>query len=95
MAQLFQFPQDLIGTWTLVGFESHDVDTNYTTHPFGENIMGFIIYTHDGFMSAQLMNPSLGSGEKPKDGLAQSMGQFLAYSGLLRYPTWHPRTKTR
>lgn len=81
MAQLSQFPQDLIGTWTLVGFESHDVDTNYTTHPFGENIMGFIIYTHDGFMSAQLMNPLLGSGEKPKDDLAQSMGQFLAYSG--------------
>lgn len=56
MAQ--RFPQDLIGTWTLVGFESHDVNTNHTIYPFGGMAIGLIIYTNDGFMSAQLMNPS-------------------------------------
>lgn len=81
MAQVSQFPQDLIGTWTLVRFESHDVDTSHTIYPFGEKAKGFIIYTSDGFMSAQLMNPSLGSDGKSQDDFAQSMGQFLAYSG--------------
>lgn len=81
MTQVSQFPQDLIGTWTLVAFESHDVDTNHTIYPFGEQAIGFIIYTNDGFMSAQLMNPSLRSDEESQDDFAESMGQFLAYSG--------------
>lgn len=81
MTQVSQSPQDLIGTWTLVGFESHDVDTNHTIYPFGEKISELIIYTNDGLMSAQLMNSQSDSDEKPKDDLAQSIGQFLAYSG--------------
>ena len=79
MAQ--RFPQDLIGTWTLVGFESHDVNTNHTIYPFGGKAKGLIIYTNDGFMSAQLMNPSSEAHKNLKDDLAHSIGQFLAYSG--------------
>lgn len=64
-----------------MGFESHDVDTNHTIYPFGEKISELTIYTNDGLMSAQLMNSQSDSNEKPKDDLAQSIGQFLAYSG--------------
>lgn len=50
--------EQLVGTWKLVSTE--DVLTDGTRRPYpdaGPNGKGFLIYTADGHMCAQLMNP--------------------------------------
>lgn len=44
----------LIGTWTLHSYIETNVDTGEKSYPMGESPSGFIIYTADGYMSAQM-----------------------------------------
>ena len=44
----------LIGAWKLVSYIEKPLDGSAPTYPFGEDAQGIIMYTHDGFMSAQL-----------------------------------------
>ena len=46
---------NLIGAWTLVSFESRSLDGSSVIYPFGPDAQGIIMYTPDGYMSAQLM----------------------------------------
>jgi hypothetical protein len=47
--------QSVIGTWRLVAWEAH---TNGTvTRPFGDNPVGYITYTADGYVFVQIMRP--------------------------------------
>jgi hypothetical protein len=46
----------LIGVWTLVSYTDEQKGRQHT-HPFGPKPEGFLIYTADGFVSAQLMKP--------------------------------------
>ena len=50
------FASRLIGVWTLVSYTDEQPDGE-DTHPFGPEPQGFLIYTADGFVSAQLMRP--------------------------------------
>lgn len=43
----------LVGTWRLVSFEVRDEDGG-VTHPFGRSAAGFLTYTANGYMAAQL-----------------------------------------
>ena len=45
----------LIGAWKLVSFVQKPVNGSAPNHPMGENPVGLIMYTSDGYMSAQLM----------------------------------------
>jgi len=46
----------LVGVWLLVTYiDEHEGSED--TQPFGPNPQGFLIYTVDGFVSAQLMKP--------------------------------------
>jgi len=47
----------LIGAWMLVSYEERPVDGSAPFHPMGTNPKGIIMYTPDGFMSAQLAKP--------------------------------------
>jgi len=47
----------LIGAWKLVSYVETPVDGSEPFHPFGETPQGIILYTPDGFMSAQLCRP--------------------------------------
>jgi hypothetical protein len=47
----------LIGAWELVDFAVRDMATNAEHCPWGENPLGLILYTHDGYVSAQLQRP--------------------------------------
>jgi hypothetical protein len=47
----------LIGAWELVDFVVRDMATNAEDCPWGENPLGLILYTHDGYVSAQLQRP--------------------------------------
>jgi hypothetical protein len=46
----------LVGVWSLVSYTDERADQE-DTHPFGADPRGFLIYTADGFVSAQLMKP--------------------------------------
>jgi len=77
----------LIGAWTLVSYVEKPVDGSAPFHPFGEVPKGIIMYTPDGFMSAQLCRPDrtpFASGDwfdgTPKEYEAEA-STYIAYSG--------------
>ena len=79
--------QQLIGTWRLVSYADRDVDSGEETHPMGEHPLGYIIYTPDGFMSAQLSTANRPRfqhndpyGGTP-DEYAEAASTYFAYSG--------------
>ncbi len=43
-----------VGTWLLLSCENRDEEGN-VTYPFGEDAIGYIVYSEDGYMSATLM----------------------------------------
>jgi Lipocalin-like domain len=47
----------LIGAWKLHSYVEIPVDGSEPFYPMGETPMGIIMYTPDGYMSAQLMKP--------------------------------------
>jgi hypothetical protein len=49
--------EQLIGAWKLVSYIAKPVDGSEQYYPMSEKPMGIIMYTPDGFMSAQLMHP--------------------------------------
>ena len=46
--------EQLIGAWKLVSYVATPTDGSPPLYPMGENPMGIILYTADGYMSAQL-----------------------------------------
>jgi hypothetical protein len=77
----------LIGAWELVSYVEKPVDGSAPSYPLGENAQGLIMYTPDGYMSAQLMRPDrrpFASGDW-FDGTAEEYRQeastYIAYSG--------------
>ncbi len=77
----------LIGSWKLLSYEERPVDGSPSFYPMSENPMGIIMYTPDGYMSAQLMRPdrkNFVSGDW-FDGTdaeyKQEASTYIAYSG--------------
>jgi hypothetical protein len=77
----------IIGAWTLESYESFGLDGLDVRHPLGVDAKGIIMYTADGYMSAQIMrqdrplfrNDDLAGDDK--DELAAAASGYLAYSG--------------
>lgn len=77
----------IIGAWTLITYESTAVDGTSLTYPLGSDARGIIMYTADGYMSAQIMR----SGRKRFAGadahaateaeLAWAAEGYLSYAG--------------
>ena len=53
--------EQLIGAWRLVSYIESPVDGSPKRFPMGEKALGIIMYTPDGYMSAQLMTPEEGT----------------------------------
>jgi hypothetical protein len=77
----------LIGAWKLVSYEEKPVDGSPSFHPMSEQPMGIIMYTPDGYMSAQLSKPDrkpFASGDWFK-GTPEEYGReattYIAYTG--------------
>ena len=77
----------LIGAWKLVSYVEKPVDRSAPIYPFGEDAQGIIMYTHDGFMSAQLSRrnrASFASDDwykgKPEE-FAAAASSYFAYTG--------------
>ena len=49
--------EQLIGAWVLISCVERDIETGIESFPLGERPLGLILYTPDGYMSAQLQCP--------------------------------------
>ena len=77
----------LVGTWTLVSYTERSLPDGPVTYPHGPDALGLIMYTPDGYMSAQIMtrsrpcyNRPVASGGTAEESAAAATG-YLAYSG--------------
>lgn len=79
--------QKLIGAWKLesyVAYPTPNSSTQRLTYPMTKNVTGFIMYTPDGYMSAQMLIPGQqsfkrGEGEEPQ--WAEAGKRCFAYCG--------------
>src|SRR3954467_13671493 len=77
----------LIGAWKLVSYVEEPVDGSAPLHPLGERPLGIIMYTPDGYMSAQLSKPDrppFASGDWFKgtdEDFKQEASTYIAYTG--------------
>lgn len=89
----------LIGSWQLVSYSTRNAD-DQVRYPLGTDAQGLIIYTPDGYMSAQIMSVGRAPydsqrvhGGTPAERDAAAAG-YLAYSGPFRVDeaesiVWH------
>lgn len=77
----------LVGAWKLVSYVEKPVDGSAPFYPFGQHPKGIIMYTPDGFMSAQLCRPdrkNFTSGDwfkgTPEEYEAEA-SSYIAYTG--------------
>ncbi|MDT5245293.1 MAG: hypothetical protein QOD36_2669 [Mycobacterium sp.] len=77
----------VLGTWELVSYIAQDNHGGPITYPLGPDALGLIMYTADGYMSAQIMRPHRPAFDRPEsDGgtpeqAAAAAAGYLAYSG--------------
>lgn len=79
--------QKLIGAWKLesyIAYPTPQSPVQRPTYPMTRNVTGFIMYTPDGYMSAQMLIPGQhsfkrGEGEEPQ--WAEAGKRFFAYCG--------------
>jgi Lipocalin-like domain len=65
----------LVGGWRLVDYTVTDAEGGEVDRPLGANLLGTILYTPDGYMSAQLARPGpYADDQKP-------VAYAIAYSG--------------
>ncbi len=79
--------EQLIGAWKLVSYVEEAVDGSGSFRPLGENPKGIIMYTPDGYMSAQLSKadrPDFASGDwfnGTTEDYKNEATSYIAYSG--------------
>lgn len=77
----------LIGAWELVDVIEEPVDGSAARRPMGERPLGLILYTPDGYMSAQIMHrdhvvtASAGAHGRTAEDYAREARTYFAYSG--------------
>ena len=79
-----------VGTWKLLSWEVKQPDGT-VQYPYGKNVVGYLIYTADGYMSAEIMDPDRQQGD-PAFPLEPAAAQTLpdadrarAYTTYLSY----------
>ena len=86
----------LIGAWKLVSYVEKPVDGSAPFYPMSERPLGIIMYTPDGYMSAQLSKPdrpAFVSGDWFKgtdDDYKQEASTYIAYTGESPLPNHQP-----
>jgi hypothetical protein len=77
----------VLGTWELVSYTAQDKHGGPVAYPLGPDALGVIMYTADGYMSAQLMRRDRPAFDRPEpDGGTPEQAEaaaagYLAYSG--------------
>jgi len=76
----------LVGTWKMVSYEVK-FDNGEITYPLGQDALGYLNYTEEGYMSVNIMTanrPSFVSEDLTQASVAEKLAAFetfLAYSG--------------
>jgi hypothetical protein len=79
--------EKILGTWRLVSYVEQDDRGGPVTFPLGRDAVGLIMYTTDGYMSAQLMRSGRHDYDQSDIGggtiqqAAAAAEGYLAYSG--------------
>jgi hypothetical protein len=76
---------NLIGAWTLESYQSIATDGSDVTYPLGVDARGIIMYTPDGYMSAQIMRAGRTPFDRDDPHLAQDNELAAAAAGYLSY----------
>jgi Lipocalin-like domain len=72
----------ILGGWELVSFISQNTDNGAVTYPLGRRACGLLMYTEDGFMSAQLTRGRQGGVNDPgSETVDSSLSGYVAYGG--------------
>lgn len=89
-------PEDLIGTWEMV--EYYLEKDGKRVYPLGTGCKGYLMYTPDGYVSAQQMatgRPAYASGDL-HEGTAEEMAAaahgYMAYAGRYEIVSLDPET---
>ena len=78
---------NLIGAWALQSYAARSIDGSELIYPLGVDAQGIIMYTPDGYMSAQLMRsgrPRFSGDDMqlaPEHELAAAASGYLTYAG--------------
>ena len=78
--------EPIVGTWRLEYFELQSPDGTIS-HPYGEKVHGYLVYSHEGIMSAGFMRADRGpqiSDDLAEAETAPAWDAFMAYSGPYR-----------
>jgi hypothetical protein len=79
--------ESLVGAWELVDVVEEALDGSPSRRPHGERPVGLILYTHDGYMSAQIMERQRGRVEScdwsslTAEEYAEEARGYFAYAG--------------
>lgn len=90
--------KELIGTWELVDY-IYRID-GQQSKPLGDNPKGFLMYTPDGYVSAQMMKPNRRSYESKdlhtgtEEEMAQAAHGYVAYAGKFEILEYNKTTNT-
>ncbi len=83
-------PSSFVGTWRLLSWEAREPDGTIR-HVYGRNPVGYLIYTADGYVSAEIMDPDRRQSDphfplEPADAQTLAEGdRALAYSTYVSY----------
>ena len=73
----------LVGSWRLDAF-SLEMPDGSISHPYGEDLTGYLFYNEEGFMSAAFMNAERGrvaDGDLRDAAAASHYDQYMSYAG--------------
>jgi Lipocalin-like domain len=70
-----------VGAWALTNFVEREIETGVENRPFGEHPLGLILYTPDGYVSAQLQRPERPPLHATPEEYAAAGRSYIAYSG--------------
>ena len=73
----------LVGSWRLIAFDLEAGDGSLS-HPFGEDVTGYLFYNADGYMSSAFMSAERAAGGDADLAAASrtnTYDQFMAYCG--------------
>ena len=76
---------NLIGAWTLESYQSCAPDGSDVSYPLGVNARGVIMYTPDGYMSAQLMRADRAPFDRDDPHYADDSELAAAADGYMSY----------
>ncbi|KAI9045128.1 Lipocalin-like domain-containing protein [Aspergillus affinis] len=78
----------LLGSWSLLEYKTTNLNGEETIYPMGQSPRGILVYTPDGYMSAQLLSQSPTT--RPSTEFA--VNDYVAYSG--RFETFEFSTES-